>query len=309
MSQGRQSSAGEEVGLFQTATQGESHIESRKGESKLDDNESEGQFGVTRETWCQMYLNGSSGLGKQWGGEVPPKRVRWWKGCGHGLQSTEMVNGEVKGSCSSVVNRGGFRTLSSPLLGLTWSPTSSTKNLQGSVLLPKREPSGEVGLSLEPGHLPGWHGVCCPHPTARPCFLVSRNDHSIPLPSCEGLSAVLPPAEVFNQSPDSRGHRASYPLAQGPRNLIADFPQCFLGHNTRSHSTLSSPPLCRREHVTCPSGKERGAALACEETEKQVGQEGVAELSGQLRGGGGGTGQEENTDLFSLVGLFPEFDF
>lgn len=144
----------------------------------------------------------------------------------------------------------------------------------------------------------GWEalplrGACCPHPTARPCFSVSGNNHSLPLPPCEGLLAVLPPAEVLNQSPDSRGHRASYPLAQGPRKLIADFPQCFLGHNTRSRPTLSFPPLCRREPVTCPSGKQRGAALACAGTEKQVGHEERLSYPGSCEGEGAALGKKE----------------
>lgn len=208
----------------------------------------------------------------------------------------------AKGSCSSAVHRGGFGTLASPLLGLTWSSPFLHQESSGICAPPKEGALRRGGAP--PGTWPSawparcWEalplrGACCPHPTARPCFSVSGNDHSLPLPPCEGLSAVPPPAEVLNQSPDSRGHRASYPLAQGPRKLIADFPQCFLGHNTRSRPTLL-PPLCRRQPVTCPSGKERGAAaLACAETEKQVAHEGVAELPRQLRGGGAALGKKK----------------
>jgi len=108
------------------------------------------------------------------------------------------------------------------------------------------------------------------------------------MPPCKELSAVLLPAEVLNQSPDSRGHRARYPLGKGPRSLIADFPgrhgePAFPQTPNQVPFYSLLPHLTRREPVKSLSGKERGAALAFGETEieKQVGQEGVAELPGQ----------------------------
>lgn len=200
------------------------------------------------------------------GGEGPPKRFRRWKGCGHSLQSTEMVNGQAKGSCSSAVHRGGFGTLASPLLGLTWSSPFLHQDSSGIWVPPKEGALGRGGAL--PGTRPSawlarcWEalpprGACCPHP----CFSVSGNDHSLPLLPCQGLSAVLPPAEVLNQSPDSRsrGHCASYPLAQGPRNLIADFPVFpRTQHQIPSDSLL--PPLAEESPSRAHQGRRGGSS-------------------------------------------------
>lgn len=70
--------------------------------------------------------------------------------------------------------------------------------------------------------------------------------------------------------------------------------------------SLLPPPLAEESPSHARQGRREGQLWL---VEKQAGQEGVAERPGQPRGGGGSTGQEENTDLFSLVGLFPEFDF
>lgn len=58
---------------------------------------SRGQGGVVGECLCQVYLNGSNGLGQQWRERVPQNVS------GRGLPSTEKVEGEMQASDSSAV--------------------------------------------------------------------------------------------------------------------------------------------------------------------------------------------------------------
>lgn len=261
--------------------------------------ESEGQFSVTRETWCQMYPNGPSRLGKPGAGggqKFPPKHFRRWKGCGHGLPSTEIVNREMKGSGSSVVNSGGFRTRASSLLGLTWSPYFLHQESSG-ICTSLKEGALRRGGSLSPVPMAiRLAGMLLASIPAERCVLSSPrrqalclSEQKLPLtPHAPLRRAVGCPSASRSPQPKPRLKRPLCTPPSGKRPKESDrrlpwearesaFPQT--PHQVPFYSLL--PHLTRREPVKSLSGKEREAALAFGETEKQVGLEGVAELPGQ----------------------------